>query len=65
MLIYNVVRKIVLSGESTKNKINVEDNIVNEISSSEDAGEDENDEENEDDEHQDIDLVRIKQLCID
>ena len=54
------MRKILLSGESTKDKINVEDNIVNEISSSEDEGEDEKDEENEDDEYQDIDLVRIK-----
>ena len=59
------MRKIVLSGESTKNKINIEDSIVNEISSSEDEGEDENDEENDDDEHQDIDLVRIKLLCVD
>ena len=59
------MRKIVLSGESTKNKINVEDSIVNEISSSEDEGEDENDEEDDDDEHQDIDLVRIKLLCVD
>ena len=59
------MRKILLSGESTKDKINVEDNIVNEISSSEDEGEDEKDEENEDDEYQDIDWVRIKQFCID
>ena len=49
-------------GESTMNKTEVEDSILNEISSSEDENED--DEENDDDEHQDIDLVRIKLISL-